>query len=179
MTRTIREIVAVFDNIGDLERAVCQLETTGFDRAAFSLLASEHAIEEKLGHRYQTTKEMEDNPTAKREAFFSHVSRLEAEYLPTPILASIGALALTGAGTLAVLSAAGAGAILGAALGLSLHKHEADRVAEQLARGGLLLWINVRDREEEKTALQILRTYPSHDVHVHTIAMGEVMGVQK
>ena len=165
----MRQAIAVFDDLQSLEAAVYELETNGFDRAAFSLLANEDAVERKLGHRYRQVKDMEDNPAAPRETFFSHVSRLEADYLPTPILASIGALALMGAGTVAVLVAAGAGALLGAALGRSLHEHNAKRVAEQLARGGLLLWVNVRNGKEEETASRILKAHSAHDVHVHDI----------
>jgi hypothetical protein len=53
MAQTIREVVAEFDDIETLEAAVVALETSGFDRGAFSLLASEEAVAQKLGHRYQ------------------------------------------------------------------------------------------------------------------------------
>src|SRR5512140_2928472 len=117
MPETIREVVAVFDEADDLDRAVYALELEGFDRAAFSVLGSEQAVAKKLGHRYQQVKEVEDDPDAPRETFFSRISRLEADYLPTPILASVGALVLFGVGsTLPLLIAAGGGALLGAAL---------------------------------------------------------------
>jgi len=41
MPGTIREAVAVFDDVETLDTAVYALETRGFDRAAFSLLAGE------------------------------------------------------------------------------------------------------------------------------------------
>jgi hypothetical protein len=40
MPETIREVVAVFNDADELDRAVYELQTQGFDRAAFSLLAS-------------------------------------------------------------------------------------------------------------------------------------------
>jgi hypothetical protein len=154
MQDTIREVVAVFDDAKALDEAVFALETRGFDRAAFSLLGSEAAVKETLGHRYKEVKELEDNPRAPRETFFSRVSLLEAEYLPAPILASIGALGVAGTGAvLPVLAAAGTGALLGAALGRVMHQHQAKRVHEQLEGGGLLLWVNVRNAREEATAL--------------------------
>jgi hypothetical protein len=70
---------------------------------------------------------------------------------------------------LPVLVAAGGGAVLVGALGSLMHRHYARRVEEQLARGGLLLWVNVRDPAQENTALEILGTHPAHDVHVHEI----------
>ena len=71
---------------------------------------------------------------------------------------------------LPVLVAAGTGAALGVALGRVMHEHQVRRVNEQLARGGLLLWVNVRNAKEEETALQVLRQHSAHDVHVHDVA---------
>jgi hypothetical protein len=166
----IREVVALFNDTDELDKAVYELQTRGFDRAAFSLLASEAAVQMKLGHRYQQVKDVEDDPKTPRETFFSRVSRLEADYLPAPILASVGIVALAGVGSiLIVLVAAGAGGLLGAALGRMMHERYAMRVQEQVTRGGLLLWVNVRNAGEEKTALEVLRAHSAHDVHAHDI----------
>jgi hypothetical protein len=170
MAKAIREVVAVFDNPEALEEAVFALETHGFDRAAFSLLADEATVERELGHRYQRVAEMEDEPAVPRETFFSRVSRAEAEYGLPVGLASMGALALAGiGGLLPVLVAAGSGAALGAVLGRMIYHHHAMRVQEQLARGGLLLWVNVRDAAQEKTAVETLAAHSAHDIHVHEI----------
>ncbi len=170
MVRKIREVVAAFDDAEALERAVFALETHGFDRAAFSLLADEATVARKLGNRYQQVAEMADDPAAPRETFFSWVSRAEAEYGLALGLASIGALALAGGGVLPALVAAAGGAALGGALGGMMHRHHARRVQEQLARGGLLLWVNVRDAAQETLALEILVAHAAHDVHVHELA---------
>ena len=171
MSNVSREVVAIFDNTKSLDDAVYDLETRGFDRAAFSLLASEETVAERLGHRYRQVKEVEDDPKAPRATFFSHISRLEAEYLPAPALASIGAIMFAGTGIgLPTLVAAGGGALIGAALGRLIHQHHAVAVQEQLTRGGLVLWVNVRNAREEQTALDVLRDHSAHDVHVHDIA---------
>ena len=171
MPSLIREAVAVFDAPETLEGAIFALETRGFDRAAFSVLATEEAVVQKLGHRYEKVTEMEDAPDVPRETFFSRISRLEAEFLPAPGLAAIGALTLFGVGgTLPVIIAAGVGALIGATLGRLVHQHNITRIKEQLARGGLLLWVNVRNTQEEEKALEILRAHSAHDVHVHEIA---------
>lgn len=172
MPDSIREVVAVFDDVETLDTAVYTLETRGFDRAAFSLLAAEKSVEQKLGHRYQQVKDVEDDPNAPRETFFSRISRLEADYLPAPALAAVGALAMIGVGSiLPVLVAAGAGGMIGAALGRMIQQNHATRVQEQLARGGLLLWVNVRNPREEETALAVLPALGAHDVHAHDIAV--------
>jgi hypothetical protein len=166
----IREAVAVFDNVEALEQAAADLETKGFDRAAFSVLADEATVERTLGHRYRRVAEMEDEPHAPHETFFTRISRLELEY-GTPVgLASVGFLAFGGiGGGLPALIAAGGGAVFGAALGGLMHHEHAERIKEQLARGGILLWVNVRDAAEEKIAVETLQAHSAHDVHVHAI----------
>jgi hypothetical protein len=172
MPDTIREVVAVFDDVDALDTAVYTLETRGFDRAAFSILAGEKAVEQKLGHRYQQIKEIENAEGIPRATFFSRISRLEADYLPAPALAAIGALMMIGVGSLLpVLVAAGAGGLLGAALGRMIQQKHASSIQEQLERGGLLLWVNVRAPNEEETAIEVLRAHAAHDVHAHDIGV--------
>jgi hypothetical protein len=169
----IREVVAVFDSAEKLDDAVFDLETQGFDRAAFSLLASEQAVEEKLGRRYRRVEEMEDETMAPRETFFSRASRLEAEFGLAPAVALMAAVAI-GLGsttiTLPIMVAAGGGALVGAALGRLIHRHHAEVLQEQLERGGLLLWVNVRDPEEERKAIAILEAHAARHVHAHDLA---------
>lgn len=173
MSDRIREVVAVFDDAEALEDAVVELETHGFDRAAFSLLASEHAVESKLGRRYQRVEEVEDEPRAPRETFFSRVSRLEAEYGLAPALGLVAAVAVglgsTGI-TLPILIAAGGGAAIGAALGRVIHQHHAEVLQEQLERGGILLWVNVRNAAEERSATTVLEAHGARHVHAHDVA---------
>src|SRR5579875_3537300 len=177
MTRTIREAVAVFDDAQALERAVFALETHGFDRSAFSLLADAATVARKLGHRYRHVAEMEDEPAAPRETFFSRVSRAEAEYGLPLGLAAVGALALAGiGGPLPVLVAAGGGAAIGAVLGRMLHRHHVQRVQEQLARGGLLWGPTRPTAGEKKRAAGIRPPNPPHAVHVHNTPLGPPAG---
>jgi hypothetical protein len=173
MEETTREVVAVFKGVEALEEAVYNLETRGFDRAAFSLLASEESVMQKLGHRYQRVSETEDDPQMPRDTFFSRISRLEAEYLPAPALAAVGVLIVAGTGAIlpVVIAAGGGGALIGAALGRMMHERHATRVREQLERGGLLLWVSVRNVSEEETALRVLRAHSAHDVHSHEIVV--------
>jgi hypothetical protein len=58
MVEAIREVVGVFDDPGALEEAVFALETHGFDRAAFSVLAAppllQHAVLATSGYAGST-----------------------------------------------------------------------------------------------------------------------------
>lgn len=53
-----REAVGVFRSAEDLQLAIDELLTSGFDRAELSLLASEEAVEKELGHAYRKTTEL-------------------------------------------------------------------------------------------------------------------------
>jgi hypothetical protein len=119
--RTVREAVGVFNRPEDLQAAIDELLSSGFDRAELSLLASEHAVEEKLGHRYERVSALADDPTIPREAYVSTEAIGGAEGGLIGGLMYVGAAAAAGAivisgGTLA--TAIGATAMAGGAGGL-------------------------------------------------------------
>ena len=70
--RTIREAVGVFHRPEDLQSAIDALLSSGFHRAELSLLASEHAVEAKLGHRYRKVDALADHATVPRAAYVSN-----------------------------------------------------------------------------------------------------------
>jgi hypothetical protein len=73
---------------------------------------------------------------------------------------------------LPILIAAGSGATIGAALRRLIHHHHADLLNGQIQRGGLLLWVNVRNREEELKAITVLKAHHAHHVHAHSLTIG-------
>jgi hypothetical protein len=175
----IREAVGIFDMSESLENAIEELQSSGFDRAEISLLAGAHAVEEKLGHAYRRVEELEDDARVPRTAFVTTESRGDAEGGLIGGLMYVGAVLAAGGivasgGTLAgaIVAAAlagGAGAAAGSAFAKLLEYHHADYLAEQLGRGGILLWVRTRTAEREMRALEILGKYSAHDVHVHSI----------
>ena len=177
-TRT--ETVGIFENAGTLQEAIDELLSSGFNRAEVSLLASEQAVEEKLGHAYEKAVELDDDTSVPRAAYISTESRGDAEGGIIGGLVYVGAVAATGAvvasgGTLAVAIAAaalvgGAGALIGAVLAKLIEVHHADYLQEQLNHGGLLLWVRTRDKEHERRAIEILSKHSAHDVHTHHLA---------
>jgi hypothetical protein len=67
----IREAVGVFHRNENLQGAIDELLGSGFDRATLSLLASESAVQEKLGQRYERVNVLADDPTGPRSAYVS------------------------------------------------------------------------------------------------------------
>ena len=119
----IREAVAYFENGENLEAAIDELLRSGFDRAEISLLASERAVEDQLGHRYDRVSELEDDPTVPRTFYVptESVGGAEGALIATPLylaaLSAIGGVVASGGSLLALLvgtiAAGGAGGALG------------------------------------------------------------------
>jgi hypothetical protein len=66
--RAAREAVGVFIRLEDFQDAIDELLSSGFHRAELSLLASERAVQEKLGHRYKKVNELRDDPRVPRSS---------------------------------------------------------------------------------------------------------------
>jgi hypothetical protein len=175
---SVREAVGVFSAPEALERAVDELEVSGFDRATLSVLASEGTIKERVGHLYRNIAEIEDDRHVPQRAFLETDSRVEGAAAAIGIPCYIGSVAGAGvtavgfgAATAATVAGTVVGGVVGAALGALLagamirwHVHE---VLEQLAEGGLVLWVSLRDDDAEGCVLQILADSGGRDVHVH------------
>ena len=173
---TVREAVAVLEDVGELETVVEELRAAGFARGEISLLAAHEAVERKLGRMYRRVEELEDDDAAPRVAFVSPRELGEREdrvasvltVLPTliaagTVVASAGALAAVVVGT------AVAGATLGTVLAHFMNRRHAEWLQEQLERGGLLLWVRTPTPERERRAIEILTRHAVHDVHIHEI----------
>lgn len=175
------EAVAIFDDVASLDRAVQALIDAGFAKDDVSLLASEAAVEEKLGHRYERVEELEDDPDAPRVAYRTLAEFAENErsiansltFLPAMIAAGT-VVASAGVVAAAVTGAAVGGAVLSTVLARWLDHNHADHLQEQLEHGGLLLWVNTPTVDKREKAVAILMAHAASDVHVHDFAGNEV-----
>lgn len=182
---TIREAVGVFDDGAHLQAAIDALSSAGFDRAELSLLASGRAVDEKLHRAYRKVEELEDDARVPRTAYVSTEEIGEAEGALIGSLMYVGAIAAVGGivasgGTLAgaIVAAAlagGAGGVTGSILAKLVEHHHADHLQDQLAHGGMLLWVRTRDPAHEARAREILTRHGARDVHVHDIAGAAIL----
>jgi hypothetical protein len=179
-----REAVAVFQSEEELQAAIDDLLSHGFNRAEISLLASVDTVDEKLGHRFTSVKELEDDdsvPTAAAYVPTESVGEAEGAVIGTlvyvgalaamiPVVMSGGALAAAIAATAA---GAGGGGAIGTALAMLIGQHHAQHIENQLERGGLLLWVRTWDADDERRAVEILQKHSGGDVHLHGPAAAE------
>ena len=177
--KTWTEAVAVFHDAQSFQAAIDELLSEGFDHAELSVLASERAIREKLGHDYRLTTDLEDDPDVPKVDYVPDETVGNAQggiiavaaYFP----AVIGSLAVAASGgtllgAVAVAAVAGgAGATVGAVLAKLIGNAHARHIDEHLSHGGLLLWVRTHDAEHEEKALAILRRHSGDDVHLHTL----------
>jgi len=176
----IREAVGYFTTVKTLEEAIDELLSSGFDRAEISLLAAEHTVDEKLGHRYKKVEELEDDATVPRTFYVpvESIGDAEGALIGTPLyvaaLSAIGVIVASGGSLAAIIAGAalagGAGGLIGGALAKLVGDHHARYLQEQLDHGGLLLWVRTWDEEHEKRASEILKRNSGCDVHVHSIS---------
>jgi hypothetical protein len=163
---TIREAVALFDDAGQLERAVSDLQGVGFDRADISFLA--HRVVEQTP---DDSRHLAESSSTPREAPVTETDIRQLRVLRTSMAATIAAFAAagfavaTGGATALVAAAAvaaggGVGAV-GALAGAKLGDAEIAYFEEQLARGGALLWLHLGAPDAEGRAMKVLRRYSS------------------
>jgi hypothetical protein len=181
-TPTIPEAVGIFYRNEDLQGAIDELLSSGFHRSELSLLASEAAVQEKLGHHYRSVRALADDPAVPRSAYVSPEAIGDAQGGLIGALVYVGAAAAAGAviasgGTLAaiitaVVLAGGTGGLLGSVLAKWLGDHHANYLQDQVDRGGLLLWVRTRHAAAERRAVDVLRRHSGGEVHVHTLPAG-------
>jgi hypothetical protein len=175
----VREVVGVFRDEVALESAIDELQECGFDRADISLLASEQAVIDKLGHAYRKVAEIEDDDAVPRVAYVSKEDVGAADGGVIGALVYVGAIAgagavvasggALGAALLWAALAGGTGGAVGFGLMRWIDRQRAQRLNDQLEKGGLLLWVHCRSPECEDKAMRVLREHGAEDVHTHDL----------
>lgn len=177
----MREAVGLFCESSTLEHAVQDLLTEGFDHGDVSLLARERTVREELGHRLGDTIALADDPEAPRRGYVEPESRMEGRGALASMLGYLGAVtamgvtfATGGAAAPAIAAAlvgAGAGAGLGVGLGQIYDQRLAREFEDQIAKGGILVWVRCRDEGCERRAVDILQRHGGHHVHTHDVTI--------
>lgn len=184
--RGVREAVGVFHKVDDLQAAIDELLSSGFNRAEISILGSQDAVDAKLATAQSSRDELGDNPSTPRGLYVSNESMEVGKGSLIGGLALLGGLASTvvlgAAGgpilvmVLGVALATGAGGILGTGLAGLLGHQRASHFQDQLDRGGLLLWVRTFDTVREHRAVEILTRHSGGGVHVHGLPDADAGG---
>jgi len=175
----VREAVALFADYDDLVSAIEELQIAGFDRVQIKLILSCKSAERRLGHPIKDMRELEDEPTVPLGGWIDQYELTEGKTALATGLAYIGSLLAIGVvvargGELAAIiataaAAGGAAGTFGLWLMRLVGRGRAREINEQMARGGLLLWAETRNREQEHRAICILQCHSTRDVHLHDL----------
>ena len=175
----IREAVGMFHDPHALNGAISELAGAGVDRAEMSILAREGYLDGDLAKPYADMRRAEDDPAAPRHAIYADTDVRQGRTLLTSMasviaaLAASGAVVMTGGAALPAIAAAiGAGGGVGA-IGALIGKHAGDEqqkyLDEQLAHGGILLWVKIADPANESRIRAILMRHAAADVHARDV----------
>jgi outer membrane lipoprotein SlyB len=158
-----------------LQEVVDHLETAGFDRSQFGVLASKAALDAGLGEA--SADALLENPATPTRALEEPESggalrgALVGGLAYLGVTAAAGLVVLTGGGLGLVLAAiAGAGAAGGLVGALVAHGFDSEhaRVIEtQLEHGGMVLWVSPRDEAQRRAAVAELQRSGSAHILVH------------
>lgn len=174
---SLRELVAVFMSADALEAAVNEFASNGWDRADMSLLAQEHVFSGEISELVRDTHRTADDPTAPRAPVVSDTDVQQGRTLATSLAGTVAALVasgatiLTGGGALAAVAGAavagGGAGLLANAVGRKAGDTRQDFLREQVERGGIVLWVALRDPSREAQAREIFARHGATDVHAH------------
>jgi len=178
--KTTREAVGIFMDAEHLNNAIGELLAAGFERDELGLLASEHAVQQKLGDVYTRIAEIQDSPHASETAFVKNESVEDTVHGLTGGLYFVGGTAAMGAvvassaiwgGPLAVaIAAAVAVGAVGALVEGIISKSDADFLREQLDDGRVLLFVRgIGDTASEKRAREILSRHAAVAVRIYKV----------
>ncbi len=169
----MKTIVGLFENYTDADRAVSDLQASGFTRDQISVAARDASVQDRLVGDTNSERAIGDSAGAGAVggAVLGGLGGL---------LVGIGALAIPGigpvitAGTLATAlgtTAAGAGlgaaagGLIGALVGMGIPEEDAHFYAEGVKRGGVLVTVQSEDNRANE-ALSIM--HQAHAVDVDT-----------
>ncbi len=171
----VREAIGVFQDEPSLGAAVDDLLMSGFDRSEISVLVGREfgaAADQPAAWAYE--------PEAPSTAFVGNDARTQAKAAIVAGLGYLGAMAavygVISSGGSVTAAAVGAGiagilgGLVGGAISLTLDRRHTEYVLQQLACGGLRLWVQTVDRDRETRACHILKRQAAREVHVREAA---------
>ena len=176
---TKREVVGVFADQEQLQRAVDELQVHGINRANISTVASSKRLFREIGHGYVNVRDIEDDGEIPRTIYVSKRSLGNAEgvligaaiYVPTLIVAANLAARGASDGTLilGVAIAGAVGGLIGWWFARRLDRGYRRVISDQLDHGGIVLWVSVHAPEHEKRVSEIMARLGAKDLHVHDL----------
>ena len=171
-----REVAGIFDSPENLDGAVDDLLSSGFDRAEISLLGEEGAIDKQLGH---VIERQDGSGTETRSVYVSEEETGQARKLVVGSLAAIGGMAggaavvATGGALapafLAALLTGGAAGVAGDAATRIFAHERTEELKRRVRDGGIVLFVSASGAKKEALAIDTLSRHSPYAVSSHVV----------
>lgn len=176
-THADHEAVGLFADEEHLQDAIRELESTAFPRDAISVRSYDPRtdLEERSSAVAIDSEQLEDDPSAPREA----PVRTEEWMIGigvavgcTAYIGAVAAVAVLGPASLpatyaAILLGGAAGALLAGAVVSGFTNRHRRHIHDQVAHGGMVMWVRTPDKKREDLACDILTRHGATHVRVH------------
>ncbi|MBT5074938.1 MAG: hypothetical protein HOJ34_01640 [Kordiimonadaceae bacterium] len=170
----IREVVALFNDEEEMLETIDELEGKGFDRSEISIMPPLGQVERALGHQVDDIYATSNDPETPRSFPLDNASWGDAQgvLLAAPFLAGAFSVTIFGASNglstintllMAILTGC-IGSLIGYLIMLLIKKRHKDQIDDQISRGGLAMWVHVRDNAHARRAIRIFNRHHAHDV---------------
>ena len=174
------EVVGIFNSAQELNETVNELFTHGFEQSSLSVLANEDLVIQNLGKNYRKVDDIADDIQTARTSFYPEENISIAKGAIIGGLMYIGTIAtsgiiIIGGGPLSVAlttaaAVAGTTTIIGVLLAKMIGKHHEEYIEKQLQKGGLLLWVHLKDKSQKNLVVKILQDNHARNVHLRFVA---------
>jgi hypothetical protein len=163
------EIVGIFSNIEELDQAVDELFVHGFDSSSLSVLANEESMGKQL--KKQKVDMLADNSKVPRSAFFAEENfSLECGAIIS-VISYIGAMVAVFANAkglpfIFTFIIAGVISIFSIILAYIVGKRHKTYIEQQLQKGGLLLWVQLKKESQKTIVIKIFKKNNARKIHL-------------
>jgi outer membrane lipoprotein SlyB len=165
------EIVAIFRSPEQLDAAVSDLCSAGWDRAELSLLGKKNELApntsaEDIAHNAIAPHSpvVSDSDERQDRTLAGSLAGVVAGFIASGAIVASGGTAVVA--LIGAAAAGGGGAVAGNFIGSMLTKQMAEPIEEQIDRGGIVLWALLRSSDQEGRARDIFSRHGADDIHV-------------
>ena len=167
-------LTAIFDDVGWFRDVLRSLLAAGFDASDVSVLAPHDALADHFDDRIPSPEQLADSPDTPREDLAREAAVAAAAHAIAEGLSMIGAIGAAGM-AYAVGGPVGVATTTGAAVESSVegvlsgfvNESYSGRFEQNLADGGLVVWVRVRDAERAEAARAVLAEHGG--AHIHAV----------
>jgi hypothetical protein len=167
-------LTAIFDDAGRFRDVLHALLAAGFDESDVSILAPHEALADHFDNRIPAPERLAERPDTPREDLAPETAVAAAAHAIAEGLSMIGTVGAAGmayavggpVGVATMTSAAVESSVEGVLQGF-VDESYSGRFEQNLADGGLVVWVRVRDDARAKAARTVLAEHGG--AHIHAV----------